>query len=240
VLVHDNHFENPYADTNVQKGTLTIHEGNYIYINGNTLKYGKVTIGPLGEGDGLSHPYDRTNYAVLENNDITSPVIVEHGTNHVALRDNVVHRPNGGQGFEIEGYDATYHRGVVDGLIVHNTVIANGDKGQFLKLDGTAQNLRLMNNLFIAPNLAPGSYSAAGIYCKAGSLGSFTEISNNIWPTQGGGSVNAIAGDYKTPTEWNSYSVVVNDRFQDLQLDHPYVVTLGGTSTAGASLRLAA
>ena len=50
-----NDFSNP-VENNVIKGTLTIHQGKYMYINHNKLSKGKVTIGPLGEGDGLSHP----------------------------------------------------------------------------------------------------------------------------------------------------------------------------------------
>jgi hypothetical protein len=238
VLVHDNHFENPYTDTNVQKGTLTIHEGSYIYVNGNTLKHGKVTVGPLGEGDGLSHPNDRTNFAVFENNDVSSPVIIEHGTNHIALRDNVVHI-SGGQAFEIEGWQGTYQRGVVDILLVHNTVIDTGDRGQFLKLGSKATDLCVMNNVFIAPNLNPGPFSAGAIYAKPTDMGSFKEVSNNVWPTSAGGSVNAIGGDYKTPVEWNAMSMVTNDQFKDLQLTDSNQISVGGI-IAGANLKLAA
>src|SRR5207244_3465258 len=43
----------PY-DVNIQ--TLTLHLGNYHYVYNNSFSAGRVEIGPLGGGDGLSKP----------------------------------------------------------------------------------------------------------------------------------------------------------------------------------------
>ena len=60
----------------VIKGCLTIQKGSYVYITGNTLHLGKMTIGPLGQGDGLVDKAGRTDYVVAENNTMDGQTIV--------------------------------------------------------------------------------------------------------------------------------------------------------------------
>jgi hypothetical protein len=223
ILIADNNFTN--HGTAVIKGTLTIHKGDYIYIADNTLSEGKVSIGPLGEGDGLDDKSARLRYVVLEGNNINSPTIIDHGSEHIMIRNNVM-KDTSGYAVNIIGYNSTYGRGVVDCTIVNNTGENDGNSGQFVHLGGSANGIAVVNNLYLARNLVTGTLSTASVYVSESDLGSFSKITNNVWANatplgyaEGGQnyvySYWSNSAGYKTPTEWNSYGQVGTDYFED-------------------------
>ena len=64
----------PEGDSlDTDKQTITVHQGSYAYIYGNTTHGGRVEIGPLGEADGLkpTNIGHRLNYVRIEANNFT-------------------------------------------------------------------------------------------------------------------------------------------------------------------------
>ncbi len=236
VLVAFNNLSNPksqYSGDNVTKGTITIHKGHYAYVANNKLSGGKLTVGPLGEGDGLSHKGDRFDYAVFENNVVNSPTIIEHGAQHVMMRNNVFKSENYAA-IEIEPYNAQFGRGVVDVKIVNNTGVTTSDDGEFLKVDGDVKGIDLVNNLYLAPNLKFGLNGSMGVFVQDDNLSSFNTISNNVWPSASNGDSYAQGGvnyvysywsnqnGWKTPGEWDAYGQVGSDFYENPGFSNVY------------------
>src|SRR5256885_17256273 len=99
----------------------------------------------------------------------------------VMVRDNILHR-NDAAGFEVDGFNSEYGRGVVDANIVSNTVINDGDKGNFVWVGGDVNGITLTNNLYVAPHLLAGPYATAPVYVADSDLSSFRLIKDNVWP----------------------------------------------------------
>ena len=164
----------------------------------------------------------------------------------IALRNNVIHNTNF-TSIIIHGYDASYDRHTVDVTIENNTAINNGTRGHFLKVEGDVEGITLTHNLYVAPNHTTGSYGTAIVYIEDDDMDSFRQVSNNIWnvPTTLGYAQGGYfylwnnwsdSRGYLTPQEWDSYSVVSNEKFQDVTLaTNIFQATVSGT-TAGAKL----
>jgi hypothetical protein len=174
-------------------------------------------------------------------------MIVEHGAEHIAVRNNVINS-NGTFGLQIEGYSSTYGRGVVDVTVDHNTGLNNSTKGSFLYVTGDVNGIAVTNNLYCAPNLVTGSYKSAGLRVSDSNLNSFTLISGNIWPDAdctGSADGTNLIGDsessstYQSDSEWEAWSVVKGDYFRNVTLSTSYQTSLGGT-TAGSTMKMAA
>src|SRR6185369_8262196 len=97
---------------------------------------------------GLSHPQDRWQWGVIENNVIDSPIIIEHGASHVAIRNNILKR-TGYEAIIIEGFDKTYNRGNSDIVIENNTAINDTTKGNFLRVDSVVDGITLRRNVYV-------------------------------------------------------------------------------------------
>src|SRR5262249_11716389 len=158
------------------------------------------------------HPEQRTRWTVFENNEVHSPVWIEHGTEHVMVRDNVIYKDSSAA-IDVDGYNATYKRTVLDARITNNTVINNSTTGNFLRVGNGAQDLVLSANLYIAPNLQTGSSSSAVVYVCDSDLSEFKSIGGNVWDVpktldyaEGGYFYVwpswADTKGYKTPAEW--------------------------------------
>lgn len=230
LLVAYNNFSNPVESA--IKGTLTLHAGQYYYIANNNLSQGKVTFGPLGESDGLNRKSDRFRWGVFENNTVNSEMIIEHGTERLMMRNNVL-KNHGHFSLQIEGYNGTYGRGVKDITIANNTGVNNSSIGQFLNVGGDTEGIRLVNNLYVAPSLATGSYGTASVFVKHGSLSGFSWIDGNVWAKASAnsyaeGGQNYVydywssSRGYLDPSEWNSQGVVGTDHFADVSVSSSY------------------
>ena len=210
------------------KGALVIQEGSYAYAAHNRLN-GPAGVGPLGGSNGLNNIAARFRYAVIESNKIEKYSFeLKHGAEHTMIRSNVI-VVNDGPAINIDGFSGQYQRGVVNGQFINNTVINNGRKGNFLRLNGSATGLRVIGNLYVAPNLYIGEYGTSAIYVKQNTLDSFDRISNNIWPNatihwwaRGGVhwvSTGTTSDGYKTPAQWEAYAQVVGDHYSNVPID---------------------
>jgi hypothetical protein len=202
------------------KGAMTIHAGNFVYIANNTVGRGEILLGPLGKEDGKKNMAARWKWAVVENNRISSFVYINHGTEHVICRNNLVKR-NDWACFVVEGFDETYNRGNSDITIVNNTGINKTGRGNFLRVTGKVDGITLRNNLYIAPKLNLTDNFSAPVLVDDDSLRGFRAIGQNIWPDlQGFKGVNYVKGwgGYVTPEKWLADSCVKEDKFQTLPL----------------------
>jgi hypothetical protein len=129
---------------------------------------------------------------------------------------------------------------VVNAQFINNTVINNGRKGNFLRLNGSASGLQVVGNLYVAPNLFIGEYGTSAIYVRQDSLASFDRISNNIWPNakihwwaRGGVhwvSTGTTSDGYKTPAQWEAYAQVDGDHYSNVPIDATYEPAAGSVA----------
>ena len=137
--------------TNISKTTIWAMLGSNVYIAGNTLRRGRMIIGP----DYLSGaPADRMRRCVAEGNLIVDEgVILYAGAEHVTLRNNIV-QYDGGEAFSVWGWHQPMQRSVRDVAILHNTAISRSFvNGTFLKIGENARRITVENNLYYAPHL---------------------------------------------------------------------------------------
>jgi hypothetical protein len=216
--------------SDIAKGVFVVHKGNYAYISGNRVTSGNVGVGPLGDKDGLSDKAARFNWAVVENNRLTdSTGLVAHGAQHTIFRNNISSTYNH-QSYMVDGYNTTYGRGVVDLIFANNTGYNSGNASNFIKFNGRADGVTLVNNLYVAPNMRPGAYTAAPIYVTGSDLSSFRAVSGNVWSTAtpysyAEGGYNYVysywsnSAGYRTPTEWNNLGPVLTDFFSNTPIN---------------------
>jgi PKD repeat protein len=216
----------------IAKGAIVVHLGSWAYIANNTVPGGPIGIGPLGGGDGLKDPGGRFRWCVVENNQSSSNILVVHGSEHTMVRNNVVRR-NDWVAFTVEGFDERYQRGCIDVTLANNTGINNSDKGSFLHVTGAVDGLTVINNLYVAPKLAPGNAGAAPLRVASDARtldGRIRLCSHNVWPAcaQNGSTrgINYVgpAGsnkppDYLTPKAWLQLPQVEDDVFENVTLD---------------------
>jgi hypothetical protein len=210
----------------IAKGVFVVHKGNYAYIADNQVTSGNIGVGPLGDKDGINDKGARFNWAVVEGNRmIDSTGIIAHGAQHLVFRNNVSSTKDH-QSYMVDGYNTTYARGVVDLTFANNTGYNSGTASNFIKVNGKVDGITLLNNLYIAPNMKPGAYTAAPIYVTGSDLSSFRKISGNVWSTatpfdyaQGGFnyvySYWSNSAGYRTPAEWNNLGPVLTDFFSN-------------------------
>jgi hypothetical protein len=172
---------------------------------------------------------------------------IQPGSQHVMFENNVINLDNGA----LVNLHASDAYSSLDVQIKNNTGITNSTSGQFLYVGGAVDGVILQNNAWIAPNIIPGGYGAAPVYVNMSSLSDFTSIANNIWPdsahlysyANGGENYVADASDgYVTDAQWNSYSQVHDDQFENADISDlagTYQLT-AGSITAGSSMALAA
>lgn len=245
ILVMDNDFANierrsSGADQyDIRKTALNVQSGTFAYLADNKLN-GPFQIGPLGKADGLRHPEFRFKYAILEGNSVQNDMIeVNHGGEHITLRDNVI-RANGFTAINVDGFDSTYNRGVIDLIIQNNTGINISTGGRMISVNGKVAGIQVLNNLYYAPNMTIGSGSAAGIRVVDANLDSFTRIDGNLWSI-GGKTASWVGEDaknyigtgytnigFQTALEWNAYQQVGTDYFNVITLNGQTFTTLNG------------
>lgn len=228
----------------IAKSSLAIQKGSYAWVTNNTIR-GNWSVGPLGGADGLTDTGARWNYAVIENNlSTTTTLFVNHGAQHVMIRNNIMQAKDG-IAIQVQGYNTQYNRQVSDLTIVNNTGINDGTQGRFLNVEGYVDGITLTGNLYKSDNMFVGSYGTSAVFINDSSLRSFRTIANNVWPTPTvslwikvniGYAVNILGsnmsnlGVYLDPTEWNGFSQVQTDYFEDTAVSATYAPV--STSTA--------
>ena len=224
------------------KGVVAAQRGAYMYIASNKLN-GPSGFGPLGLSNGTNETWARTLHGVFESNiQSNAQFELKHGAEHIMVRNNVFLR-DGYVNIQIEGYNTTYGRGAVDLFILNNTAINNGTTGNFIRMDVPVDGVKLINNLYVAPNLYTGPYGTAVVAVFGNDLSSFSRIDSNNWSSPAidayaEGGVNFVgrsnsSSDFKTPDEWNAYYQVGTDYFVDVSLDGNYRPT---GSSAGVNV----
>src|SRR5206468_5942237 len=105
-------------------------------------------------------PATTTEWVVIEDNNLTDTfVYVNSGSHHVIARNNVV-KNDTVAAFNLSGPDSS-GRISSDITLLNNTAIDNGTGGNFIRLGGHVNGIVMKNNVWVAPNVTPGSHSAA-------------------------------------------------------------------------------
>jgi len=228
---------------------LTLHTGNYAWVAHNTFDGGRCEFGPLGGADGVkeaNYQSLRERWVVIEANVFHDSVDVDHGTEHIVFRNNILDKSNWAQ-IKVDGFSATYNRGVVDLNVFNNTSTNSGNADNFLKITGSVSGINVLNNIYLAPNMATGASTAAPVFVSDSSLKSFNTISNNVWYVgkqllYAEGGVNYVwpmwsnRAGYQTPAEWNALPQVGTDLFSKTTIGSDYT-PLAGSSAIGAGVQ---
>jgi hypothetical protein len=235
ILIAQNNLANldrmdvdPWDDA---KGVIVIQKGSYAYVTGNKLD-GPSGFGPLGKADGLTDKTARTTNSVFEANYQHGSFELRHGSEHIVLRNNVFDHDDAAAVL-LEGYSSSYGRGSLDLEVLNNTAINHGKNGQFILSYMPIEGIKLLNNLYVAPNLTTGQAGAAGVVVTGTNLSSFTQIDGNNWgmpnmTSWAEGGINTIGTDandrniWQTPAEWNAWAQVGTDNFTDITLAANY------------------
>jgi hypothetical protein len=244
LLVMDNDFTNvsrreegDYWDYS-GKTALNVQSGEFAYLADNKL-HGPMQMGPLGKADGLKYPWRRFKYAIAEGNTVYNDTLgIQHGLEHATIRNNVFD-VNGFTAINVDGYNSEYGRGVVDLTLQNNTGFNKDSKGRFIRFNGSVAGIRMVDNIYVAPNLNIGTNTTAAIKIDENSLSSFTEIDGNIWPVAnnvaswvGEQAMNYIGSGYtsgfQTASEWNNQSKVGTDTFTNLSIGKSTYVMING------------
>ncbi len=224
------------ALTNYPKTTIWAMLGEDCMIRGNVLNEGRVRLGP---NPYLGSPFERFLRMVFENNIVTrsggvnATIEVVAGAEEVMIRNNVV-RSDCRACISVAGYSEDMERTCSGVDIMNNTGINEDEDGQFVNVGDGAEDVRLINNLYIAPNLVTGKNRNAIVYVEGDDLSSFTAVSGNVWAIPGG---FAWVGDgyhyvwpywshadgYRNPEEWASLEPVWDDTYEAVVLEDGYM-----------------
>lgn len=232
-LIAGNNFDKPWRQNvdpgDVQKTTINIRGGSYIYIAGNTLSDAVASFGP----DGWTPADWSVEWLVLDGNRMHNAQIYLHGSvHHAEVRNNVLDI-EGMQQIWLDTNDPVYStRHLADITIEYNTGLQVGNIGVFLQIDGDSSpgQITIKNNLFAAPNLVPGWNFAASVVIHAWTMNSEKLFSHNVWAADAGknynypGGVNFIAPvldpyQYRTAQQWNALPNVQDDQFRRVAVD---------------------
>jgi PKD domain len=251
ILIAKNNFTEVPANggTTGGKNVLSIQEGEYAYIYGNTLNTGPVEVGPIGTPQ--ADPNGIFEYAVFDSNTLTNGANFVFNPNavHVMDKNNVVEGNGNSSAFVINSQEVGggFNWQVQDVYIEHNTVTEPGMWGGLLSISsGDAKDVYVDNNLFVDPNYETG-YGEAFIKVNTNDMNSFAEIKDNVWSVpssvsnwaQGGyfwlGSDPSLQANWLTPAEWEGTGIPTGDVYQNITLGSTFSVTTNGF-TAGSTL----
>jgi hypothetical protein len=249
VLIADNDFTRLAVAGTGGKNCLSIQEGNYCYVYGNTLSVGPLSVGPLGIGSNTNGAFSDV---VLDSNTLVnnSTILLQPGLDHIMARNNLIEGQGVNDGFTLNGQQVGdgYDWQLQDVYIQNNTVTEPGASGGFLILNnGEAQGIHLDNNLFYAPNFSAGGDNAAFLTNSNNDMNSFVQIKDNVWSlpatispwVQGGyffvGSDPSLQSGWVTPAEWEASGLASGDVYENVSLGSTFSTTVDGF-TAGSSL----
>lgn len=198
---------------NTWKSTIWAMEGHHCYITRNTLRDGRVLIGPNFAGGTWEARYRQ---CVADGNLILDEGFVLYsGAENVMLRNNII-RNNGGDSVSIWGWYGPMNRTTRD-VKVYNNTGTNSDtqNGCFLKLGDGAEDIKVMNNLYVAPSLNTHN-NAANVTSSDATLDGQV-FRNNIWSTSSTSNwVSFVGGGTGVgEAQWNGYNQTDDEWFMD-------------------------
>jgi len=243
--------------TDLKKATIVFQAGSFGYASHNVCNDGPVGCGPLAstqfENDPVARAY-RWTWAEFTDNTLYVPVMVDPGSINVLIQGNISYRDNWGAVL-INGYNTLFDTEAENITITGNTAINNGTTGNFLQVQDEASGLNatgivLTDNVYIAPNLTPGTEGAAVVVVDGQTtLSAFTDISGNIWPqtkwTSGAGYGEMYLGPiwlghagYLTESQWNAEAETTGggDDFEPVNLPSDFYSQLAMFQMTGQEI----
>lgn len=209
--------------SNTSKATVWAMLGQYCYIAHNTMRNGRILIGP---NFAVGAPEDRFINCVADGNLVLDEGFVLYsGAERVMLRNNII-RADARDAITIWGWYPPMNRGVNDVKLYNNTATNDSTQdGCFLRMGDGSDNIRVIDNLYFAPWLNTHN-NAANVYSSAATLAN-QEFRNNIW------SVSHTApyvhflngGTGVGEGQWNSFSETAGEYYFDFhgnELDAGY------------------
>jgi hypothetical protein len=229
------HNDLAHTDPEHPKRCLWVMNGRHAWVMRNVLRRGRLTVGPDHVG---GDPNARFRFCVLEANLLekrtaeTAAIELEHGAEHVMVRNNVI-RTAGNSSIAIRGYDEQMNRTTRDVRIFNNTAICAGEVGRFLHVGTDAENLRVANNLFIAPRIVTGDYQSAFMFVLEDDLEPFAFVRDNVWPVPSGSTWQDDAHHYvyaywahpdgvHDQAEWSALAQTSGDAYAAVMLGADY------------------
>jgi hypothetical protein len=176
-----------------------------MYVTNNKLSSGGVGFGPLG-AVGATASAGESNWAVIEHNTFQNTSLgISHGAAHAMIRNNYIAQDNG-RSVYLEGFNATFNRGVSDVYVINNVAINNGTQGKFLHVGGEVDGITLVGNRYYAVNEPVGDGDHTAVSVQDTDLSSFRWIDGNTWIMKDTRSSSAFA--YVWPDGWDSRGVI--------------------------------
>ncbi|HWB20996.1 MAG TPA: PKD domain-containing protein [Phycisphaerales bacterium] len=217
--------------TNTIKSCIWDMTGTYTYVVGNTLKKGRLLIGP---NFAVGASSERAKWCVADGNTILDEgIILYPGAEQTTLRNNYI-RYNGGTAITAWAYDSSMNRNVNNLKVLNNTHYNNTTTVRFFDVGAGDASFTVANNLVVAPAMITGNYPSGNMWVQDSGLGVFSSISRNVWaiPQSTPWVANARhyvwpywseAAGYKTESQWAAYSVVSNEKYENVTLNSQYL-----------------
>ena len=211
------------------KATISLEEGEYVYVYKNTLKYGGAGAQTPQNVDSATAAAARMEWVVFDSNTaIGMEFQIGPATDHLMFRNNISFISSG-QAYNINSYNSEYDTNVSDLTIVNNTAIDSGVSGDFLKTSSAGETgVDVVNNLFVAPKLEIGINGSYDVYITASSTAGLT-FSHNVWavgvPTREDPaaelymSPDLSMSGMLSPAQWNAEPGVSDDHFASVTLN---------------------
>ncbi len=232
------HFNADGTPNYTRYQTLRLEDGSNAYVVNNRFTGGSQNIGGIVLRPDLSR-------VVYEGNVSTNAqLVLQSGLHTAMIRNNVFHFDNQ-TAISIAGTDSNGQ--MPYGLtFLNNTFLDYGATGIAFLFTGKTKDIRLINNLTVAPNLRNDASSFLIYYAFNGTPPSgmeiFTQISGNVWATPAARQGNLFAiGDFtkpgwkKTAADWEILNGAGTDFYQNVTLTNCYRITINNL-TIGSSL----
>jgi hypothetical protein len=206
VLIAHNDFQNTI------KTTVWAMTGRWCYVAHNTLRRGPMLVGP---NFAYGSPSERFSDVVIEANEILDEgVLLYSGAERIMLRNNIISAPSQAA-VSIWGWHSPMSRTVRDVKIYNNTVINDSNQfGTFLRLADGAENVKVMNNLYVAPWLNTHN-NAANVFSLDPDLHTHT-FRNNMWAQSSTSNwVHFINSSGVVAGQWSAHSEVGTENYHD-------------------------
>lgn len=204
--------------SDIAKGTLVLHYGDYQQGSGDTYRFGPLGPGPLNRFDlaqakpGTSE-YQQyleelkhvSNWTIIDSANVYGTGIqFQPGTTHSMARD-CLSTIWTGNAFLVNGYSGNYKRGVVDAQIINSVANITGTQGSFLILaapnpvqDPLPHGQKLADALVVTECtetitkafIAGGLPQGAIIQVQEADLSSFAKIAADHWPDMPAAMIN--------------------------------------------------